>query len=212
MVKFVIARHGYSVANNEKRFSGQMDVELTNDGVIQAEETAKYVVENYKIDKIYSSDLKRAKKTAELVASATNLPIIYDKDIREIDVGKWQGLTFDEVREKYPNTFELYKNDVGFGHPNGGESYAEFTERAVRVIKKLALENDGKTVFVSTHGGFIRVLRCALNNLPLSEMKNIAHVANSSITILEYDNGNWEFTLIGYAEHLSIKASEFKVQ
>ena len=95
MVKFIIARHWFSVFNKEKRFSGQFDVELNEVGLKQAKEIADFVFKNFKIDKIYSSDLKRAKTTAELLSPALNLPAIYDKYFREIDVGKWQTLTFE---------------------------------------------------------------------------------------------------------------------
>lgn len=212
MVKFIFARHGFSVFNKEKRFSGQFDVELNEVGLKQAKETADFVFKNFKIDKIYSSDLKRAKTTAELLSLALNLPVIYDKNFREIDVGKWQTLTFEEVKNKFPISFEIYKNDVGFGHPDGGESFADFTTRCAYTIKKLATENDGKTLFISTHGGVVRAIRCALNNMSLSEMKNIPHVANSSLTILEYEKGKWNFVATGITDHLSEKATEFTVQ
>ena len=212
MVKFIIARHGFSVFNKEKRFSGQFDVELNEVGLKQAKETADFVFKNFKIDKIYSSDLKRAKTTAELLSLALNLPVIYDKNFREIDVGKWQTLTFEEVKNKFPISLEIYKNDVGFGHPDGGESFADFTTRCAYIIKKLATENDGKTLFISTHGGFIKAIRCAFSGLPLSEMKNIPYVANSSLTILEYEKGKWNFVATGITDHLSEKATEFMVQ
>lgn len=212
MVKLIIVRHGYSVANQERKFSGQMDTPLTEIGVKQAIETADFVLKNYKIDKIYSSDLSRAVKTAELVSKATGIDIILDKNLRELDVGSWQNKAIADVKNEFPTSFELYKTNVGRGHPDGGEKFSDFMDRTKDAIIKIATENQDKTVLVSTHGGVIRALRCTLNNLSLDDVIKIPHVANSSITVLEYDNGKWEFTLIGYDNHLSEKSSEFAVQ
>ena len=211
MVKFVIIRHGYSVYNKERRFTGQCDVDLDSAGLEQAQDTAKYVVENYAIDKIYSSDLKRAVDTATPIAKALNLPINTLKGLREIDVGDWEGLTFEQVRELYPKEFEHYITDVGNAYCVGGESYADLVKRANETMRRLAKENDGKTLLVSTHGGFIRCLRCAWLNLSLGEIKNIPHVGNASVTVVEFDGESANFTLIGYDGHIKNKVSESRV-
>jgi len=208
MVKLIMVRHGYSVYNNQSRFSGQIDVELNEQGVIQAQETADYLVKNYKIDKIYSSDLVRAKKTAELVSNVLDIPIIYDKDLRELDVGKWGGLTFDEVKVKYPDEFKLYTTNFGRAQPVGGEKISDFIKRIENVIHKIAKESDGKTVLISTHGGVVRSVKCAFDKIPLDEVHFVPRIGNSSISILEYDNDVGKMTLYGYNDHLTTIANE----
>ena len=211
MVKLILVRHGYSTGNKEKKFTGQMDAPLTEEGVKQAIETADYVVKNYKVDKIYSSDLSRAVATAELVSKATGVPVILDKNLRELDVGFWQNKTFEEVRSEFPNSCEFYKNNTGLGHPDGGEKYSDFRDRVKNAVIKIAKENQDKTVLVSTHGGTIRGIICGLKNTPLDQVVNTPIPPNSSVTVVEYDNDKWNFTLVGYTDHLTEKATEFKL-
>ncbi len=211
MVKFVIIRHGYSVYNKEKRFTGQGDIDLDSVGYEQAQDTAKYVVENFNINKIYSSDLKRAVDTATPIANVIGLPINKLKELRELDVGEWEGLAFEQVKERYPKEFEHFKTDVGTAYCVGGESYADLVKRSDEIMRKLARENDGKTVLISTHGGFIRCLRSAWSNIPLGEIKNIPHVANASVTVVEFDGEKANFILIGHDEHLKNRVTESRV-
>ena len=188
MVKFIIARHGYSQFNKSKQFTGQYDVNLNAIGYLQAEEVGKYVLENYKVDKIYSSDLKRAIDTAKPIAEALKLPILTRKNLREMYLGEWERKSFEEVKEKYPNDYNEWVTDLGFARATGGESSKELIVRVSEEFERIAKENEGKTVFIATHGGAIRALICAWLRVPLEEMKNIQLVANGSITVIEYDN------------------------
>ena len=208
MVKFIILRHGFSVFNRENKFTGQCDVELDGAGYEQARDTADYVLKNYKIDAIYSSDLKRAIETAAPIANALKLPIHKSKDLRELDVGEWGGLTFSEVKERYPKEFAHYRTEVGTARCGGGECYAELSERADKVMRKIAYENDGKTVLVSTHGGVVSCLLCKSFNVPLTEKKNLPRVPNASITVAEYNGDKFVYVLVGYDKHLENRITE----
>lgn len=211
MVRFIIIRHGYSAFNKARAFTGQYDAPLDEIGYKQAEDTARYVLANYQIDKIVSSDLSRAVDTARPVAKALGLPIERERELRELDTGAWTGLTFEEVAARYPDTFATFCENVGYSHPDGGESYAQLIERAARIMARLAAENEGKTVLVVTHGGFVRCLMCALENVSLDDVKTVPHVANASITVVEYENGKGTPTLVGYKDHLQGGATEFRV-
>ena len=211
MVTFILVRHGYSAFNKTRKFSGQCDVPLDEIGHLQAADTAKYILSNYGIDTIVSSDLSRALDTAKPIADALGLPIKLDEDLRELNTGDWTGLTFEEVAARYPESFALYCDNVGYARPDGGESYEELIARAARAMVCIAAENEGKTVLVSTHGGFIRCLRCALLGVALDEVKNVPHVANASVSVCEYENGEGRFTLVGYKDHLTNGTTEFRV-
>lgn len=213
MVRFVIIRHGYSVTNKAGKFAGQSDVSLDELGYTQAEDTARYVLDNYKIDKIYSSDLCRAVDTAKPIAEALGLPINTYKELREISAGCWEGRLIEDIKREYPEAFEKWATDVGNARCGDGESSAELTERCRKIFKKIARQNEGKTVVVATHGGVIRALRSAWLGISLDDMKNVPHVANASVTEVLYDNetDTAELTLIGYNEHLKDKVTEFAV-
>lgn len=208
MVTFIIVRHGYSAFNKENRFSGQADIDLDEIGYSQADSVAKYVLKNYDIDCIYSSDLIRAYNTAKPVADVLNLPIIQEKGLRELDVGLWEGMLIKDVAEKYTDSFNLYKSNIGLARPDGGESYPELAERVSNVFSKIANNNDGKTILVATHGGVIRTLRCAWLGIPKEEYKDVPHVPNASITIAEYEDSKGRFVKIGIDDYLEEKTTE----
>ncbi|MBO7208124.1 MAG: histidine phosphatase family protein, partial [Clostridia bacterium] len=131
MVTFVIVRHGYSKGNKEKRFSGQMDVPLDEIGLSQAEAVAQYITENFKIDKIYSSDLSRAVDTVKPIAQKLGIPVNKVKELREADVGEWQGLLIETIKEQYAESFEFYRQNPGLARFDGGESYKELMDRSL---------------------------------------------------------------------------------
>lgn len=212
MVKFVIVRHGYSVGNKEKKFSGQMDLPLDSVGFLQAKSVAEYVTGNFKIDSIYSSDLSRAIDTVKPIANKLGLTVNKYKELREVDVGRWQGRLIDDIKKEFPESFELYRTNPGISTFDGGESYAEVMQRVKLIFEKIARENEGKTVVVGTHGGVIRTLRAAWNNVPLEKIKDIPHVQNGSITVVLYDKGNVRWQQIGYIEHLGDKTTEYSVK
>ena len=90
MIKFIIVRHGFSCGNKEKRFSGQLDVSLDEIGYSQAKSIAEYVLSNFSVDRIYSSDLSRAYDTVKPVADALGQDVVKCRELREVDVGLWR--------------------------------------------------------------------------------------------------------------------------
>jgi probable phosphoglycerate mutase len=152
--------------------------------------------------------LCRAYETVKPIAEALELPIHKCKELREVDVGYWQGMLIEDVKNKFPESFELYRQNPGLSKFDGGESYADVMVRGKRAFEKIAQENEGKTVVVGTHGGVIRTLRASWNNIPAEKIKDIPHVPNASVTIVEYDNGTVNWIQIGYSEHLTDKTTE----
>ena len=197
LTTLLIIRHGESTANGNGFFAGHTDISLSERGKEQAENTAKYIVENYAVDKIYSSDLIRAYYTALPLSEKLNIAIIPDKNLREIFAGEWQGKAFDELERDYSESYRIWLNDIGYAKPDGGESTKELSEHVFNCIEKIAKDNDGKTVVVVTHATPIRSLLCKLVNGSLSEMKNVSWVSNSSLTKIEYQNGTYKVVEIG---------------
>ena len=208
MVTFIIIRHGFSLGNKEQRFSGQMDVSLDEVGQAQAISTAEYILKNFTINSIYASDLSRALDTVTPIADTLGIAVNKCKELREVHVGKWQGMLIKDVEMEYPESFALYKESPGTFRFDGGESYADMMHRVKLAFEKIAEENEGKTVVVGTHGGVIRTLRAAWNNMSLDRIKEIPHVPNGSITIVEYENGSVKWLRVGYCEHLTDKTTE----
>jgi len=208
-MRIVLIRHGFSQGNKEKRFSGQMNVPLDEAGRNQARCLGIYIPTEFSdIKSIYSSDLIRAYDTAKPIADALSLPVRIRRDLREVDVGCWEGMLIEDVKVKYPESFALYKENPGLSRFDGGESYIDVMQRGKRALDAIVAENAGGTVVIATHGGVIRTLRAALDKLPPEKIRDIPHVKNGSITVFDYDGGVPTWLQIGYTGHLTDHTTE----
>lgn len=194
MTKFIVVRHGNSVSNIDKTFTGHIDAPLSEVGLEQAARVSKYIFENYQIDKIYSSDLSRAVNTVKPFAEKVDIEIIKEKDLREIYGGKWEGVKFASLPELFAEDFKVWQESPGLARPTGGESYREAQERVVQVFNRIAEGNPNKTVVVATHGGLIRALECYALSVQLEEMSKVPFVVNASVS--EYEINNGQFRLL----------------
>lgn len=212
MVRFLFLRHGLSVTNKSGCFCGQMDAPLTAEGHVQAEQAAEYICANYKIDAIYSSDLTRVKQTVAPTAKKLNLPITYTKYIREVDVGTWMGHTLDEIKEREPEKFARYSSGDTSVVLGGRESFDDVLVRADKEIKRIACENDGKTLLIGTHGGVIRMLCGKWLNLSDVEMRVKYPTNNASLTVVDFENGVGKIVEFGIDNYLSNPTIDFSVK
>ncbi len=208
MTTLLIVRHGYSRANKEKRFAGQMDVPLDELGRQQAEELGRYILGRFQVDAVYASDLSRVYDTVKPLADALHLPIHTDAALREVDVGEWQGVLFEDVARIYPENLALYKRKPGLTHFDGGESFAELLERATAAIERIVRENEGKTVVIGTHGGVIRALRALWTGISLERMEEIPQVPNASLTVAEYGSDAVTLREVGCCDFLNDRITE----
>ena len=203
MTRLILIRHGESVANRNHIFAGYTDVELEAKGVKQAELTAQYVYENFKVDKVYASDLKRAFETGRKVAELFGLDIIPDVGCREIYGGKWEGMSAEELTEKYKGKYaDTWRGDIAKAEPDGGESVVQLAERIYKRFTEIAEENPGKTVVIATHATPVRAMQSLVLTGGLEKMKDIPWAPNASVTVMEYENGKLTCTLASYATHL----------
>ena len=173
MTKFLIIRHGQSTATLEERYAGWYDAPLTELGRKQAAITTDYILKNYHVDAVYSSDLIRAVETVKEIAARANVPLVKEKALREIDGGEWERKQVEEIAREYPEQAYLWKTDIGKARPTGGESFAELQVRIDSAFRKIAAENDGKTVVVASHGGAIRTMQCLFENVPIEDMRKV---------------------------------------
>ena len=203
MTTLLLIRHGQSVANLERVFAGNYNAPLTELGLRQAEKTAEFIAENYKVDCVYASDLIRAFETGKTVANALKLPIIPNDGLREIRAGEWEALPFDDIVVKFPEEYKKWKEDIGNSSCPNGESVKELGERVMATLTAIAEENDGKTVVVATHATPIRASRTLIEHGNLTHMQNIPWVSNASVTELIYDNGKWSVGKVGQDSHLN---------
>lgn len=202
MTVLLLVRHGQSEMNINKCFTGQLDVDLSEMGIKQAQMLADWVVENHKIDAIYSSDLLRAYHTAEPTAKKLGLKIKTSDALREIYAGQWQGMSFTQIKEKYPAEHDVWMHDCGNAVCPGGESVQHLADRVIAKIRQIAQENDGKTVMIATHATPIRVFEAVLRKGDISLTQQIPFVPNTSTTVCCYENGIFEFRTVGFDGYL----------
>ena len=208
MTKFLIIRHGQSTANLEERYAGWYDAPLTELGRKQAAITTDYILKNYHVDAVYSSDLIRAVETVKEIAARANVPLVKEKALREIDGGEWEGKQVEEIAREYPAQAYLWKTDIGKARPTGGESFAELQVRIDSAFRKIAAENDGKTVVVASHGGAIRTMQCLFENVPIEDMRKVPWTPNASVSEVNYENGKYTPVRLGYTGHLGTLITE----
>ncbi len=157
----VLLRHGQTAMSVEKRYSGLSDVPLTETGLRQAAAAAKALA-GAGISTIVSSPLRRAVQTAEEVAAVTGVGVITDEGFRETDFGAWEGLTFAEVRERWPAELTTWLADPAVPPP-GGESFAAVSERVTaalhRVLQDRVLQDtEPQTILIVSHVTPIKTL------------------------------------------------------
>ncbi len=202
MTRLIITRHGQSIANAEKRFAGHSDFDLSDMGRLQAELAADYIVKNFKIDAIYSSDLLRAYNTAKPTAQRLCIEIIPKEELREIFAGEWEGRTTDELAIEYEKDFDVWKNNYAASRCTGGESTAEVYHRVTKTVTELADAHDGQTVLLSTHATLVRAIQAYSMGLDETRVGEIPFTHNASINIFTYSDGKLSPENTNIIEHL----------
>ncbi|HEY3314125.1 MAG TPA: histidine phosphatase family protein [Bacillota bacterium] len=194
-----LVRHAQTSWNAEGRFQGQMDTALSPAGQRQATALGKRLG-RVGPGEVYSSDLTRASQTAEAVAGAAGLRVILDRSFREVDVGRWQGLTFNEVREQMPESFAEWQTRRPCFRFPAGESYEEAAARALRRLEELT-DHPGDRLVVVSHGGLLRALIYAVLGLEHGPRGRLV-LDNASISAIAGQPGRWRLVLLNDTCHL----------
>ncbi|MFF0445121.1 bifunctional RNase H/acid phosphatase [Streptomyces sp. NPDC004609] len=201
---FVLLRHGETALTPEKRFSGSggSDPELSPAGERQAEAVAAALAARGTVQEIVSSPLKRCRQTAEAVAGRLNLDIRIEDGLRETDFGAWEGLTFAEVQERYPEDLTAWLTSAKAAPTGGGESFTAVTRRVAAARDRLVARSAGRTVLLVTHVTPIKTLvRLALGAPPESVFRMELSAASVS-AVAYYADGNASVRLLNDTSHL----------
>jgi broad specificity phosphatase PhoE len=199
MVKLILARHGETVWNVEKIFRGRADVDLDEVGIKQAELLGKYL-SNCKLETIYSSPIKRALDTANIVARYQKVGVHVAEGLIDFDFGKWQSLPEQEVQRLYPALLNEWHNNPHKVRMPGGESLEDVRRRAIEVVNDVLSKYRGRILLVS-HRVVIKVLICSLLGLDNSHFWNISQDV-CGITIFNYVDGRFVLARHNDTSHL----------
>jgi broad specificity phosphatase PhoE len=185
MTALYMVRHGETPWNVEGRYQGQLDPPLSKKGRQQAQATANSLAP-LGFDAIFSSDLARARQTAEALADITNLAIQLDSRLREIHQGQWQGVLIDDIRAGWPDEIYGWENDPWHYHPPGGERLQALQTRLSAVIRDIAARHPQGKVAVFTHKLPIALLKIRYQAHPPEQIWSLLPA-----------NGAWEIFEVG---------------
>lgn len=190
----VAVRHGETAWNRETRIQGQLDIPLNSLGLAQAQRLAQ-ALDGQGLHAIYSSDLARARQTAEAVANLQGLTVLLDAGLRERGFGMFEGLTWAEIETRWPAESERWRRRDPEFAAQGGESLQDFYGRAVTTVETLAARHPGQTVLIVAHGGVLDCLYRAAARQSLQAARSWT-LGNASINRLLYSQSG--LTLVGW--------------
>lgn len=199
--RLIIIRHGETEWNLEGRIQGHLDSPLTETGRAQAGAIAGRLCE-FDVNALYSSDLGRAYSTAQIVSDTTGLGTITDKRLRELNLGKFEGLTEEEVGKRFPEEYRYLKDaDPDYIYPEG-ESKRQFSLRVISCLEELMGKHLGEQIVVITHGGALsRLIRYTLG-MPVVG-SNEYKKCNAALNVFSYQNKRWQLEIWGDLSHLT---------
>jgi probable phosphoglycerate mutase len=200
--RLIVIRHGETSWNAEGRYQGHLDSPLTALGLAQAHAIARRLVDE-KATALYSSDLVRARKTAEIIGTMIGLEVRLEPRLREQHLGVFQGLSKEEVKQKFPDERRQFKtNDPNYLLP-GGESARQAFDRMMACFEELACRHAGETAVIVGHGGTVTALLRHTLNLSLDAGRRFRR-PNAGWNVFACDAGRWVLETWGDLSHLAV--------
>lgn len=199
--ELILIRHGETAWNRERRMQGQTDTPLSDIGYAQAKAVGERLA-RHPFAAIYSSDLKRAWDTAQAIAQASGRDVLSMPGLRERTFGIFEGLTYEEMTQRFPAEHARFsQREPDYAVP-GGESPRQFFERSLACLEDIAAAHPGETVVAVTHGMVLDTLYRAAHNMPL-HVKREAPLLNASLNTFHRAPQSWIEVTWGDVEHLA---------
>jgi len=199
VTKIYLIRHGETEDADEKRYKGHIDVPLSKNGIDQIKRVSAYVgagCPRPELKAVYCSGLSRAVKSAEIIAEPFGIKPVVVGELKERNFGAWEGMSFDEIKEKYPGAFGAWADNPLRFSPMGGESTIEVSERAIKIFNELTGRHEGECIAIVAHGGINRVILCDLLGIPLENIFRIEQ-DYAAVNVIE----KWDYPVI---KHLNM--------
>ena len=205
--RVIAVRHGETAWNVDSRIQGQLDIELNDTGRWQARRVGQALAEE-SIDAVYSSDLGRAYQTAQPIAKAAGVDVVADQGLRERGFGLFEGKTFDEIHQAWPEHAQNWRKRLpDWQPPEGGESLLQLRARASQTLHALASRHPGQQIVVVAHGGVLDALYRVATGQEVNS-KRTWEVPNCAINrLLRTPDG---FSLVGWSDtrHLDVEMAD----
>lgn len=219
VTKIYLIRHGETEDADSGRYKGHLDVPLSENGIKQLKKLAEYLALNIEqkhnppipplekggkggfdgpgLKVVYSSDLNRAIKSAEIIAGLFGLKTVTNEKLKERNFGAWEGMSFNEIDRKFPDAFKAWaKNPLKFS-PLNGESTLEARDRVMPAFNEITNQHKGQNIAIVSHGGVIRIILCELLGIPLENIFRIEQDF-AALNIIEL----WDYPVIKQINYL----------
>ncbi|MDX9872350.1 MAG: alpha-ribazole phosphatase [Clostridia bacterium] len=198
--RLFLVRHGHTLWNHELRYQGHTDIELSAEGIAQAQALRDRLSrESFAV--IYSSDLSRAYETARIINEAHRLEIQIRTDLKEINFGVWEGLTYHDLMEKFPDEVSVWQKTPHLLKIDKGESFSDLRDRALGAVKEIiSLHREGDVLIVA-HGGTIAALLCGILDEPLEKMWAYKQ-KNAAVNIIRFGDERAVLEVLNDTAHL----------
>lgn len=201
MTRICLVRHGETDWNTEGRVQGHIDIPLNATGLAQARATAANLAAE-RFAALYASDLQRARQTAAEAAAILEMETRTDPSLRERHYGCFQGLTYVEAQQRYPEGYRRFKErDLSFAFEHG-ESLVDFAARIRTALEALAQRHPGEQVLVVTHGGVLDIAHRLTSGKPLTSARDFS-IPNAALNWIEYADGSWRLLAWAQQGHLA---------
>lgn len=205
--RIIAVRHGETAWNVDARIQGQLDVGLNDTGRWQARRVGAALA-GEKISAVYSSDLGRAHQTAQSIAEVTGVAVVPEEGLRERSFGIFEGKTFDEILETWPDHAHNWRKRIPeWEPPEGGESLIQLRERVTRTLQALAARHPGELIVVVAHGGVLDAIYRVATGQEVNSPRTW-ELPNGAINRLLWTPEG--FTLVGWSDtqHLATDTLE----
>lgn len=196
--RIFLVRHGETTDEDTKKiYKGTLDIPLSEKGITRLKRVANHLA-GYNLDSVYTSVLSRAVESGRIIAEPHNLDIVPDSSLNELYFGRWQGMSFNEIAEKFPDNLSLWLQDPENHPPLGGESLLKAQKRIMGKFREIVNKHQRENVVIVAHGGALRIILCTLLSIKLSNMFRVAQ-DNGCINIVDiYDDSNPVVTLLNF--------------
>jgi len=196
----ILVRHGQTDWNVIGRYMGWTDEALNEEGLRQAERLAQRLSQ-WPISAVYSSPLKRAVRTAEIVARPHSVAVETIEELGEMRLGGWEGMFAGDIAAKYPELWKTWRTNPGDFRMPGGESLGEVRERVVRAFGRIMDKSEGKMVLAVTHDAVVKLLVAHCLGVSADIYRRL-EVGNASITVMERDGEKRRLRVLNDTGHL----------
>lgn len=211
MLTLYITRHGQTEWNIQSRMQGWADSPLTVTGVEAARQLGKRL-QDVPLNAVYSSTSGRTIHTAQLIIGERTTPLIQKEDLREINVGEWQGMLSTDIEKDFADQLKTYYEHPSQFEPTSGESFHMLKERILGAVEDIAAAHPNGHVLIVTHGV---VKKCLINHFSGAQLDSLwdpPFIHGTSLTMLEIDTDRRELTMIGDMSHTEEATGTARIQ